>query len=578
VEVPAISEAKAFLKVSCAAAKESCAQTTAIHDEYLVVLSDALTCMGTPCSVAKVNEIYNRDRKLDEREHLLPHKARSIDSKRPLLRLSLFVITAAGLALKAADPKAEAPSYTNYAVEASKVVEDICSLGAGNTCAEARGMINAVDALNSGAGACEAKACAFPEQERLAISAEKSLGSYFVLSEKSSYNTVSIYGMLSDARVRIAVMLARTSASKLAELEAGEKALLAGVDKLEKNPGGAGQGAQIDALKARETAVLALYKDASITSDRTQSLLGSDPAKDRSRERINVSAAHLASARGRLIALKTAQGFGGGPEAGAAGAIRAAFAAAGDATLGIAVLGTRPAAAPRPIPIDRRTVPIAPPLNPSAPPILKTAPGFFDLFGNSRSKDPLIRADALRRLGLTNTLGDPSGRAPLVHPQKGGETCAIVAQQQILMAHGLIAKGDPVKIEAALAKEAQERGFYIESAGTARAYQADLLIDRGLIVTKQTAAPLETLDAAVRRGGMIIASVDARYLWNVKSPKTLGHAIVITGAEVGRFDGKTLGYYINDSGVSKDGAGRFVPIEQFTRAWNNHTKSFAEVQ
>ncbi|MDD5305052.1 MAG: hypothetical protein PHS14_18290, partial [Elusimicrobia bacterium] len=213
--------------------------------------------------------------------------------------------------------------------------------------------------------------------------------------------------------------------------------------------------------------------------------------------------------------------------------------------------------------------------NPTAPPIIDAKPGFLTLLKNVRSKDPLKLADALRRLGLTTTLGDPSGRAALVHPQRGADTCAIVAQQEILMAHGLLAKGDPVKVEALLAKEARDRGFYRN--GIPVAYQADLLVDRGLIVTKQRDVPLETLDAAVRRGGMVIASVDARPLWGRSDPQKLGHAVVITGAEVGRFDGKTLGYYINDSGVPKNGAGRFIPIGEFRKAWEGHTKSFAEV-
>ena len=76
---------------------------------------------------------------------------------------------------------------------------------------------------------------------------------------------------------------------------------------------------------------------------------------------------------------------------------------------------------------------------------------------------------------------------------------------------------------------------------------------------------------------MVIASVDARWLWNQKGPNVMGHAIVITGAEVNRLNGETLGYYINDSGVRRDGAGRFVPLAQFRLAWYAHTRSFAEV-
>lgn len=580
-----VEEAKAFLAVSCAAAKESCPQATALLADYLALLDDALDCMSGGCKLDKINALFDRDRTLDGREHLLPPLARSADSKRPFLRLSLFVITAAGIALERTDPKAKPPAHTNDAVEASKVVEKICGLAVGDGCARARGLVVQVDGLISDAAACETKPCPFARQETMAISAEKALGSYFALTGRTSYDTVAIFGMLRGARVRIARLLARTTAGQIARLEAADKALLDGIEKLEKDPGGPDLGGRIDALRARESAALKLYKDASITSDRTQSMLTGDPEKVPTRARINASAARLAAARGRLIALRTARNLG--TAAGdAPGVVRAVFTEAGKAALGLAVLGGLPPAAkahgpragPRVTPIDRRAVPVAPPAHPSAPPIIKGSPRFLALVGKARSKDPLIKADALRRLGFTSTLGDPSGRAPLLHPQKGADTCAIVAQQQILMAHGLIPKTDPFKHEALLAQEAKDRGFYLSDAGTPRAYQADLLVDRGLIVVKQVAAPIATLDAAVRRGGMIIASVDARHLWGVKSPKTLGHAIVITGAEVGRLDGRTLGYYINDSGVRSGGAGRFVPIEQFKKAWNSYTKSFSEVR
>lgn len=573
--VAIIADAKAFLKTSCAAAKASCPQTTEILDGYLAVLNDALPCTGNVCAVADVRMLFERDRKLDERENELPPLARSADLNRPLLRVSLLVIGRAGAALTLADPKAVAPIYWNPDVEAPKMVEMVC-LKYPALCAEARAVVQEAGVLRSGATQCEKAPCAFPEQERLAIAAEANAGDYLELAAKVDVYTLPIFGLISNERARIAQMLARTSASKLAELEGGEKALMISVDALEKNPGGANLGARVDALNARGAEVLKQYQGAAISSDRTLSLLGGDPDNNHLRDRVNASAARLASARARLIALKTAQGFAGSErtDAGAIGAVRTALAKAGDATMAIATLGAVQTI-PRSVPIDRRPVPMAPPLNPSAPPILETAPGFFQLFSNARSTNPLTQADALRRMGLTRTVGDPSGRAPLVHTQKGSDTCAVVAQQEILMARGLLAKGDPIVIEAQLAAEAKSRGFYRH--GTPEAYTADLLVDRGLIVTKQGGASLETLDAAVRRGGMIIANVDARGLWNVKAPQTLGHAIVITGAEIGRFNGKTLGYYINDSGSLKLGAGRFVPIEQFRKAWEGHTKSFAEV-
>jgi len=106
-----------------------------------------------------------------------------------------------------------------------------------------------------------------------------------------------------------------------------------------------------------------------------------------------------------------------------------------------------------------------------APPILKKKLTFRDILANTVSKDSAAR-----------TVGDPSGRAKFARTQK-----------------------------AALAAEAKSRGFYRH--GTPDAYTANLLVDRGLIVTKQADASIATLDAAVRRGGMIIANIDARHLW-----------------------------------------------------------------
>ena len=571
-----IAEAKAFVKTSCAAAKPTCGKVETLHAGYLTALQDADACAETACSVAKVHAIINRDRALDEAEHALPPKARASGSKRPLLRLSLLVMGRAGAALTLADPKAEGPPYSNPDVEAPKMVELVCAKFSG-LCGDARGILREADDLNSDAAACEKKPCPFSEQEALAIAAERNTDDYVVLSGKVDTHTLPIFVKICEARVRIAKVLARASAAKVAELESGERSLLAGVSALEKDPAGAGR-TQIDALNARGAELVALYRDASISSDRTAALLTGEPQDGRLREKVNASAARLASARARLAALKAARGFGDRAETDgvAAGSSRPARPAAGPAKLGLTLTGgTRPDRALRPVLLDRRAIPAPPPSDPSAPAIIPGDPGYLDLLRNLRSKDPLIKVDARRRLGLTKTLGDPAGRAGLVHQQKSPDTCAIVAQQGILMAHGLLPKGDPVKIEAQLAAEAADRGFYRH--GTPDAYTANLLVERGLIVTKQNDASLKTLDAAVRRGGMIIANLDARHLNGTKAPQVLGHAILITGAEVGRLDGRTLGYYINDSDPGGRWMNRFVPIETFRKAWDAHTRSFAEV-
>ena len=571
-----VAEAKAFLKTSCAAAKPTCKQTTELLNGYLAALKDADACAEKACPIPVIHAIAERDRKLDEIEHALPPKARADGAKRPLLRLSLLVIGRSAAAMTLSDPKAAGPVYWNPNVEAPKMVELIC-VKYDDLCGGARGMLREVGGLHTAAAACETKPCPFSEEDRMAIVAERTIGDYMELSNKVDTYTLPIFSEIREACERVAKILTRTSASKLAELEGGEKTLLAGVAAVEKNPAGASP-AQLDVLNARGAALIGLYRDVSIGSDRTRSMLNSEPDSGRIREKVNTSAARLASARGRLLALKMARGFGGAEtDRAAAGTIRTTLAGAGPRKVGLIIVGGEAPGvqAPRPVLLDRRAMPKPPPENPSAPAIIDAKPGYLDLLRNIRSKDPTIGADAQRRLGLTNTLGDPSGRARLVHTQNASDTCAVVAQQGILMDHGLLPKGDPIAIEAQLAQEARNRGFYRH--GTPDAYTANLLVDRGLIVTKQNGVPLATLDAAVRRGGMIIANVDARALWGVKAPKALGHAIVITGAEVGRFNDKTLGYYINDSGSTKLGAGRFVPIEQFKLAWEGHTKTFAEV-
>lgn len=570
----AVAQAKAFLPASCAASKPTCADATGLLNDYLALLDDALRCMGPKCKLEEVQSIFARDRALDEREHKLPSAARSSGDKRPFLRLSLFVITAAGMALEAADPKAKPPAYSNAEVESGKIVERACSLGIADLCSEGRSQLQCAKAVDSGSAACEAKACLYPEQERLAIAAEACTRSYFHFSGRVVQETTAMFGMLVPSRARLARVLGRTSEAKLAELESAGASLSAGLDALEKNSGADSPG-RYAALKASQEGAMKLYRDASISADRTQLLLGGDPDMKR-RAGINRAAASLASARGRLAAINTARGLNISKDA--AGVVQSVMADAGNAALGMAALGGLPAARLKGKTIDRRPVPLAISARPDAPPILKASGGYLAHIKNLKSKNPLVRADAMRRLGLTSLVGDPAARAPLVHPQDAGDTCAIVAQQQILLAHGLLPKEDPVKQEQALAREAQARGFYFSSAGTPREFQGDLLVDRGLIVTKQVGAPLGTLDAAVRRGGMIIVSVDARFLWNKNTPEKLGHAVVVTGAEIERVGGKTLGYYINDSGVSANGAGRFVPIAQFAKAWNGHTKSFAEVR
>jgi len=562
-----VAEAKAFLPVSCKASKPTCAQAGEILNGYLAELAKADACAAKACPVADIHTIFDRDHDLDKLEHALPAKARSAGGRRPFLRLSLLVVGRSGLALALSDPKANAPTRYDPPVDAPKMVELICTKYA-DKCARAGGILSTAGELGRKASACAKTACAFPVHEAMAISAETVTGDYLELSNEVDAYTLPIFGLVREARALIAQNMGRVSGAKLAELEGAEKDLHARVSVLSKNPGD-GSAAEFDELNARGGKLVAMYQEASIGSDRTLALMADHSAAGSMRERVNAAAGRLASARAQLAMIKAKRGFGG------SSAIQTSYAGTAGGGKPLLVGGDAPRA-PGKVLLDRRAMPRPPPDDPDAPPIIDKKLTFLDILANTGSADDAEMVDAKRRLNLTRTIGDPSGRAKFVHTQKANDTCAIVAQQGILLAHGLLPKGDPAAQEAALAAEAKARGFYRQ--GTHDAYTADLLVDRGLIVAKQSKAPLETLDAAVRRGGMIIANVDARGLWGVKGPNVMGHAIVITGAEVGRFDDKTLGYYINDSGTAVVGAGRFIPIAQFKKAWDIHTRTFAEVK
>ncbi|MDE2511166.1 MAG: hypothetical protein KGL74_08595, partial [Elusimicrobia bacterium] len=328
--------------------------------------------------------------------------------------------------------------------------------------------------------------------------------------------------------------------------------------------------ADAPALEAEVSRLTALYREASITQDRAASFLHDVAKSAGPREKINEAAAGLASSRSRLLALEAARGLGR-----PSGDDVAVYAGGPSAKPRVAFTAKGPGAAPGAL-LDRRTIPAPAPRDGRAPPILAVAPGPLELLANLVSDDPLKRADARRRVGMSSTVGSPSSRAALVHEQKFEDTCAVVSQQEVLMSLHLLPTGDPVKQETMLREEARKRGFY--NQGTPADFEADLLVDRGVLVAKQRGAPLSALDAAVRRGGLVIASVDARYIWNLKAARPLGHAIVVTGAEIDRWSGKTVGYYINDSGDSPPGRGRFIPVETFQKAWDHHTRIYAEVR
>jgi hypothetical protein len=67
-------------------------------------------------------------------------------------------------------------------------------------------------------------------------------------------------------------------------------------------------------------------------------------------------------------------------------------------------------------------------------------------------------------------------------------------------------------------------------------------------------------------------------LWKNKDELNVGHAIVVTGVEYNRLTGKVLGYYVNDSGLEPPSRGKFIPVDQFLKAWHEDDSQIVEVQ
>lgn len=227
----------------------------------------------------------------------------------------------------------------------------------------------------------------------------------------------------------------------------------------------------------------------------------------------------------------------------------------------------------------------APPPAVVAPPPSQDGPKLLAaLFGPGCDYDSVSgevdRILAMHEKGCAQTVGDPAGRTRLCFFQEG-KTCSIACEAEVLL--GLQAAPPdvtPQELESFLYDKAARLGCFTGAAadpkrrhagGTPRQYSGGLL---GLPVRKRYLATVAELDAAVKRGGMIIAVLDAGLLWNQKKWLNTGHAIVITGAEIDAETKDILGYYINDT--SKRHAGRLVAAPQFRKAWEARDRVFFE--
>lgn len=154
-------------------------------------------------------------------------------------------------------------------------------------------------------------------------------------------------------------------------------------------------------------------------------------------------------------------------------------------------------------------------------------------------------------------VGAPVEDAAYWHRQSG-ETCAVVAQEQIIRKR----TGEPVTEDGLLAEAIANHWF---DDGTPASSIGKLCQAHGLTVT-QTSYANGGMDVArlrehLARGDSVIVGVDAGVLWNESWAESCGHAVWVTGVD-------DRNVYMNDSGNPAIGGGGAVPIERFTRAWS----------
>lgn len=564
-EPGARAAAEAYAADICKRAPASCAEARELDAAYKSVLASATECDRGSCTLEAIQALATMIGALDKRDAALPLPAED-KPDRAFLAISVIAtsrLTAA--ATRLGKPHSGSPYSDDARTRAQKGLAGYC-LASPPNCAAMRALVDDGTSLGDKIKACAASKCGLEAADPLVTGAHGMFGRFFPLDNLATADTIGIFILLNGANTEGIALYSPLADGAVAELVAGTDKLKRNLDLAQKNP-----AVPLTAVEDAGAPLLEKHRLAARAADRLSMFLGYAEPKNGAearREKVNVAAIKLSGLRARAFALRAARGLGedkAGP-----GAVSAAGGTAPGAARPSGVVMTE---APRTI-LDRRLVPSPQGPKAEAPPILHGDRRMAHNFFYANSKDPVKRADALRRLNKTKTVGDPGRYAPHAFTQEGDDSCAVAAQVAVLRAHGLLPSSvDPNIQERALVSEAKGLGYM--KSGTAPSYTGSLLIERGMLLDKHPKGTWAKLESALRRGGIIQASVDARRLWSVEAPKPLPHSILVTGTEISKKGGEILGVYINDTGTDPPGAGKFVPIAQFQAAWFG---SFAEIR
>ncbi len=563
-ETAARASARVHAGNLCAQSPPSCAEANGLREEYLAALSEATSCDAGNCDLEQIGAQARALAELDRREGALPLSP-SGRPDRPFLALSAIVssrLTSA--ATRLGSPYAAAIYGPDDRTKARKAVEAFC-LDARPSCPAMRGLMTSGDELRARLAVCAPAKCTLEQVDPIVEAAKQAMSEYLRLSPLSKADTIGVFSAVNDVNMRGIAAYTPLADQAAADLAKGADQLGAKLDLAEKDA-----AAPIADVDAAGRDLFERQRLAALAADRLSYYLGYDEKTGALARRaaVNTAAVKLAGLRSRALALRTARGLAGAETGG--GAVGAGPSGPNSVKDVLPpVLST-----PQRTIIDRRLIPNPAPTAGTAPPIVPGAPSLFQLARNALSSDPALKADALRRLGWTRTVGDPGRYAAVAFSQQDGASCNVAAQAQVLEAHGLLPAGETAASqEKALIAEARRRGYMTN--GTPPEYTGSLLVERGMLVVKNTGSDRAALTAAVKRGGLVQIGVDADIFWDQNTGNRAPHSVLITGAELSKADGRILGVYVNDTGTTPPGAGKFMVWSKFLSSWLGQ---FAEVR
>jgi hypothetical protein len=151
-------------------------------------------------------------------------------------------------------------------------------------------------------------------------------------------------------------------------------------------------------------------------------------------------------------------------------------------------------------------------------------------------------------------------------------TRGLVSVEEVLRQFGVDVCEDDVVRQAVDTARCYVAEHPADSGGATMTDQAGLLSDAGVAARIEAAADFSDLARWVEEGRGVILEVNAGVLWNDANAYGHGeanHTVTLTGTAVDPGGGGLLGFYVNDGGSGRGGAGLYVGLDTLQQMWQD---------